>query len=256
MIIGLHGISYTILNDANTFEGIGVFTYNAGTNIKKVAASADKIIAAQPFFSKEFRKIDIFYSFTDSVLVPQELVNDTINKDLLELLYGNTHEEIIKRDFLQSLNLYNIYRVPSDVDSLLAGRFASATYSHLHTILPNVLKEKNGNHIYSIFGTNHITIMLKKEGKLQLIQKFEYKTPEDVAYYLLTICNSFKVAVDETTLHINGLLDKVSTLYTEIYKFFRHIQFETLPEGYTYSDEIKKHPSHFFSHLFAVAACV
>ena len=90
----------------------------------------------------------------------------------------------------------------------------------------------------------------------QVIQKFEYKTPEDVAYNLLNVCNSFESAVDETTLHISGLLDKVSTLYAEIYKFFRNIQFGKLPEGYTYNDEIKKYPSHFFSHLFALSSCV
>ncbi len=256
IIIGLHGISYTVLSDDNTFSGVGFFTYDTGTSIKKVATAADKIIASQALLTKQFSNTTIIYTFTNSVLVPYELFNNDINKEMLELLYGNTQEEIIKTEFVQSQNLYNIYRVPADVVSLLAGRFPSATYTHLHSILPDVLKEKEGDHIYGLFGANHITVMLKKKGELQLIQKFEYKTPEDVAYHLLKVCNSFDASVDETTLYVNGLLDKVSTLYAEIYKFFRQIQFATLPEGYTYTDEIKKHPSHFFSHLFALASCV
>jgi len=256
IILGLHGISYTILSNDKAFEAVGLFSYDAGTSIKKVATAADKIIASQSLFTEQFSKTIIIYTFADSVLVPGELVNDDINDEMLELLYGNSLEEIIKKDHLRSQNLYNIYRIPVDVNSLLKGRFSSVTFIHLHSVLPDLLNEKNGNHIYSIFGSNHITLMLKKEGILQGIQKFEYKTPEDVAYHLLNFCTSFDAAIDETTLHINGLLDKVSTLYAEIYKFFRHIQFETLREGYTYSDEIKKYPSHFFSHLFALASCV
>ncbi|UAY50648.1 DUF3822 family protein [Ferruginibacter albus] len=255
MILGLHGISYTILNE-NSFEGIGFYTFGADISLKKVATSSDKIISGDSFLRKEYKNIKIVYSFTDAVLVPSEIINDESNSDMLDLLYGYAQEEVLKKDFLASQSLYNIYRVPSDVNDYLSGTFPSATYIHLHTVLPQLLKDVKGAHMYCIFGTNHVTVMLKINDALQIIQKFTYKTPEDVSYYLLKICAAFNAPVNETTLHVTGLLDKVSTLYTEIYRYFINIFFEGLPEGYTYGDEIKTHPSHFFSHLFSLAACV
>jgi hypothetical protein len=72
----------------------------------------------------------------------------------------------------------------------------------------------------------------------------------------LNVCKGFDVQPDSVILHINGMIDENSALYSAIYKYFLQIEFDTLPEGYTYDDGIKNYPAHFFSHLFALASCV
>ena len=98
--------------------------------------------------------------------------------------------------------------------------------------------------------------MLLKEGKLQAIQTYPYKSPEDVAYYLLHLCESFEVVVNDTTVHLNGMISEDSNLYNEISKYFLNIQFESLPAGITYPEAMNEYPAHYFSHLFAIAPCV
>lgn len=256
LITGLNGLSYTILDQNNTFQAVGIFSFDSEISLKTVAHATDEVVGQHSLLKRPYKKKDILYSFTDSVLVPGEIMNESLNKEMLEFVYGDAQEEVVKRDFLYKHNLYNIYRIPSDVYSLMTGTFTSATHTHLHSILPDILKDTQGNHIYCILGTNHITIMLKKNGKLQVIQKFTYRNPEDVAFYLLNVCNGFDVAANETTLHICGMLSPMSTLYTEIYKYFINIRFEDLPNGFQYADEIKSNPPHFFSHLFSIASCV
>ena len=252
--LGLEGISLITLT-GTTFTGVACFRFKGGTNLKSVAGYTQEIITTEPFLKKEFKKIDIIYAFPDSVLVPDELMNESLNKEMIEFVYGDSMEETIKRDLMYKHNLYNVYRVPSNVYSLMNGTFPSATHSHLYSVLPDLLKDETQNHLYGIFGANTIIVMLKKQGKLQVIQNFKYNTTEDAAYHLLNVCRSFETIVTETTLHISGMLEKVSALYTELYKYFLHIEFEGLPENFAYTDEIKKYPPHFFSHLFAVAVC-
>ena len=52
------------------------------------------------------------------------------------------------------------------------------------------------------------------------------------------------------------MIDEKSALYAAIYKYFLNIEFEKLPDGFTYDGAIKEFPPHFFSHLFALASCV
>jgi preprotein translocase subunit SecA len=91
---------------------------------------------------------------------------------------------------------------------------------------------------------------------LQVIKNFEFSTPDDAVYHLLNICQSFEVDATKTGLIISGMVDANSNLYNELYKYFLKIDFTTLPENFNYTEEIKNSPAHYFSHLFATAACV
>jgi hypothetical protein len=253
--LSLEGVTLVTLTN-NTFNGVVCIRFKDDVTIKSVASATQEVINAQSLLKENFKKIDIIYAFPDSILVPYELMNESVNKEMMDFVYGDSMEETIKRDFLYKHSLYNVYRIPSNVYSLMNGTFPSAIQSHLYSVLPDVLKAEKQNHLYGIFGSSTIIVLLKKEGKLQVIQNFKYKTPEDAAYHLLNVCRSFEATVNETTLHVSGMLDKVSVLYTELYKYFLNIEFESLPENFNYTDEIKEYPPHFFSHLFAIAACV
>jgi len=113
-----------------------------------------------------------------------------------------------------------------------------------------------GIHLFTGFYTSSITILLCRDGKLQVIQNFNYIHADDCVFHLLNVCKGFDVLPDSVTLHINGMIDEKSGLYAAIYKYFLNVEFDKLPESYTYTDAIKVHPPHFFSHLFDLASCV
>ena len=98
--------------------------------------------------------------------------------------------------------------------------------------------------------------MLHKEGKLQVVQSLLYQSPEDAAFHLLNICQSFDIMVDKLVLKLCGMIDKQSNLYAALYKYFLNIEFEAAKGDLVPGEEIKNYPTHFFSHLFAMAICV
>ena len=183
-------------------------------------------------------------------------MKEGLKKDMLDLVYGEAQHKTIRHDLMPAHNLYNVYRVPESIYLLMLNKFPSASQMHLYSVLPDVLKGAGGNHLYCIFNTDTMTVLVLKEGQLQLIQTFVYKTPEDAAYHLLNACQSFGIATDSTTLQVNGTIDKTSSLYKALYNYFINIGFGMLPEKFMYADEIKTQPPHFFSHLFSIASCV
>lgn len=94
--------------------------------------------------------------------------------------------------------------------------------------------------------------MLCKE---TLLSDTEFCIQRKIQPHLLNVCRSFDVEPNKVKLHINGMIDE-GRICTQPFTNTLHIEFDKLPGNYTYAEEIKAHPAHFFSHLFALASCV
>ncbi len=253
--ISEQGISYVAINELNACIALSAYHFDTNTTNNQVANFLKDIFAVQPFLQQSFKKISFVYAFAEAELVPQQFMNIASSKEILNLIYGDTSDRIVRNDIMNSHNLNNIYGVPKQVDSVIANLFPQANHSHLYTLLPNVNKVTN-NQLYSIFSTTHVTLQLFKDEKLQLIKRFNYKGPEDAIYHILNACQCFQVPVNETTIVLNGMIDAESVLYNEVYKYFLQPKFGVLPDQFTYSEDIVKYPPHYFTHLFELAACV
>ena len=252
---GPMGISLVVLGADNCFNAVVTYTFAAGLNDAELAEKLTAIFSSENLLQKQYHKSHIYWAFAESILVPAELMNADRNLNMLNLVFGDAKQGLIRSDFLYKHNLYNVYRTPESVVDIFSSYLPVATQTHLFTTIVNCdLPE--GNHLFTVFYSNSLTIMLCKEGKLQVVQNFSYNNADDCVFHLLNICKGFEVQPDSAMLHINGMIDEKSGLYAAVYKYFLNIEFDKLPEGYTYYDPIKDHPPHFFSHLFALASCV
>ncbi len=248
------GFSYIIMEN-NTCLGLANFHFKNGTSDELTASAVYELVAANPVLEQKFQKTHIIYNYTPSVLVPNEYMSGNENRAMLELVYGDQRDAVIRNDYLYRHLIHNIYSIPSPVDAVMTRYFSWATCSHLFSLLPDIMPSE-GSHLYCIFDTEQLTVQLQKDGKLQLTQHFSFKTPEDVVYHLLNVCTSFEVNMKEVSVHLTGMIDIDSALYKELYKYFLNLVFEGLPEVFQYPQQINDHPAHYFSHLFATAACV
>jgi hypothetical protein len=249
-----HGFSYIIMEN-NLCLALAIYHWKAGCTDEQAGVFIHQVIAEQPVLLQKFNKVYVIYGYSQTILVPHQFMSGNENKAMLDLVFGDGRESVINTDFIYQLGIHNIYSVPSNIDTAVRRYFDSATFTHLFSLLPQVIKG-GGSHLYCIFNTGQLTVLLQKEGKLQAIQNFFYKTPEDAAYHLLNMCRSFETNVNDVTLHLSGMIDAASALYAELYKYFLHIFFAALPEEFEYPEKITKHPTHYFSHLFAIAKCV
>jgi Protein of unknown function (DUF3822) len=252
---GPMGISIFVLDADNCFRNVLVYSFPAEMNAGDFTKEMKRIVMTEDLLQKQYRRIDIFWAFPESILVPPEFMDRDTNSEMLDLVYGDANRGEVKNDFLYKHNLHNVYRVPSGIAEIFRSHFASAGQTHQYSLL--VDRKKEGEYeLHAIFYTNSFTVMLRKDGNLQVVQNFMYGNPADAAYHLLNVCHGFGVAPALVTLHISGLVDERSNLYAAVYNYFLNIRFDELPGSFEYHDEIKAHPHHFFSHLFDMAACV
>lgn len=252
---GPMGVSLVVLGAGDFFKAVVIYPFAAGLSATEIAGNLQQIYNSESLLKKPYAKTHLFWSFTESVLVPAELMNAERNENMLNLVFGDAGQGIIRSDFLYKHNLHNVYRIPQPVADVTGTSLPFATRTHFFSALVNK-DMPQGNHLFTVFYNNSLTILLCKEGKLQLVQNFGYTHPDDCVFHLLNVCKGFDVQPDAVTLHINGMIDAASALYEGIHKYFLYIELDAMPAGYSYDDGIKDHPPHFFSHLFALASCV
>ncbi|MBL0358787.1 MAG: DUF3822 family protein [Chitinophagaceae bacterium] len=253
--VSQQGIAYIIIDNGNECVALQSQHFTNDTSLDKAANALKQLAANESILQEQFKNITVVYAYPEALLVPSDFVSDSNKKEMLELVHGDVTDAFTRADFLYRHHTHNIYTVPRQIDAVVSYLFSSPVSTHLYSLLPDMFKER-GNHLYCIFSTSSFIAMLLKQGKLQAIQTFKYKTPEDVVYYLLQLCQGFEVEVDDTYVHLHGMIDVSSSLYAEMRKYFLKLQFAALPDSYTYPEDISDYPAHYFSHLFAAAACV
>jgi len=253
---GPMGISIVVLNIGKCFQAVVTYSFPNKLNEQQLIETMKDVLEADELLQKPYTKTNIIWAFPESILLPPGLVNSDNHGDMLNLVYGDAKKGDLKSDFLYKHNLHNIYRVPGKIARAFESKFPYASQTHQYSLLVNREMNTAEDELFVVFYTNSLTLMLCKEGRLQVIQGFSFDSPEDTAYHLLNVCKSFDVQPNKVKLHISGMIDEKSNLFTAIYKYFLNIEFDPLPGDYIYAGEIKEYPPHFFSHFFAIASCV
>ena len=253
--ISQQAVSYVVIDNGNECVALYSHQFAPGSGMDWAGNFLKQLVADENILQEDFKSTTILYAHSQSVLVPSDLLQESQKKEMLELVHGDISDAFIRTDFLFRQYTHNVYPVPKQVDSIVSYLFSSPVSTHLYSLLPDMYQSA-GNHLHCIFNPTSFVAMLVKDGKLQVIQTFSFKTPEDVAYYLLHLCEAFETPVNEMVLHLNGMIDNSSNLYAELYKYFLNVEFAQLPSQFTYPDDINKYPHHYFSYLFAAVSCV
>lgn len=252
--LGTEGISCAVKSEEkNSFVGMANYHFDISRPQVGFSIALQILFHQKEWLSQRFKKASIFYSVAESVLIPFSLYDSTKNNEVLNLVHGDLqNSSTVLADVITEQEIYNVFRVPTAVYNAIQSQFPNITSSHQYSAL---LKQKmsDKNKLSVIFYSQKMVVSLFKNGKFHLFNCFNYRTPEDVSYTLLNICQQFETP--DIDLEISGLLEKDSGLFQEVYKYFTNITFASLSPDCIYSDAILQYPPHYFSHIFALDTC-
>lgn len=226
---------------------------------KDINEILEEIISTDEMLLQPMKETAILYNFPESNLMPEKHFDMDLNKQVTQLIYGNAQKELILSERVYGWHMYNVYRIPKAVHTLLQQRFTSGRYWHFYTMMLSAVNNEeypSGNFIRVIFYNDKFVAAFFSGRSLQLLQTFAYETPEDAAYYLLLVCRQFEIGLQDAALKISGLIDEKSALFTELFKYFPDVQYEGVPTGMDTSGILDEYPSHYFSPLLKLSLCV
>ena len=239
--------------EVNSFLGLAVYHFDKTMPAVGFPIALQVLFHQKDIFSKSYKKVCVVYSFPQSVLIPFGIYNRQRNQTVINMMFGDVDAaDSILTDVIADQSLYNCYRLPSATLEMVKTQFPDASIAHQYSLM---LKDPAGapDRISVIFYTQKVVVDVVKNGKHQLVNSYDYTSPQDISYILLTICHRF--AFKNIPLKISGLIEENSSLYKEIYKYFDDIELSGFRQGHQYSEEIAAFPAHYFSHIFAIDSC-
>ncbi|MBN1819667.1 MAG: DUF3822 family protein [Prolixibacteraceae bacterium] len=247
--VGLDGFSFCILDDIRkkhlVFKHYPFLLSNNLFLLKEI----DEIFKKEEILSKNYKRALISFAsnkFTTIPLTDQENYTDstfTLNhvKEKDELILNSTE------DFFK-LNI--IYTVPSGIYNFITEKFEKPEISHqLKVLLGIISRNSNSNRSEALISVSkrYFTIILLKEGKLNLINSYNYSNNMDFIYYVLQVFKTTELNMSESGIFLAGEIKEDSHLVEFIRKHFNKVEFIKLAKGYQYSYTFSDIPSHMFA---------
>lgn len=252
-------IGYVIYNKDQK-QLLGLRQYHLDISAEKPTAQAlSEIIANDGLLQQHFKEAIIVYNFPDSSLLPDQYFDIGMNKLITELLFGNAFKGLVLSEKIPAWDVYNVYRVHREIHALLQQKFSGGRYWHYYSIMLSVVdkeKEMPDDLFQCVFYPEKFVIGFFKRRHLQLLQTYQYETPEDVSYFLLKICQQFNISQENLKLIVSGLIEQESTLFTELLKYFHDIDFDQVPDAIQTKGLLQNFPQHYFSPILKMAICV
>ncbi len=252
-------IGYVVYNKEQK-QLLGLRQYHLDISAEKSTAQAlSEIIANDALLQQHWKEAIVVYNFPDSSLLPDQYFDIGMNKSITELLFGNAFKGLILSEKIPAWDVYNIYRVSRDIHGTLQQKFTAGRYWHYYSILLSAFDKESKMPAFllqCIFYPEKFVVAFFKGNNLQLLQTYQYETPEDVSYFLLKICHQFNVTQEELKLIVSGLIEQQSTLFTELLKYFQDIECEQVPEAIQTKGLLQNFPQHYFSPILKMAICV
>jgi hypothetical protein len=239
----------------NRLVGLRYYQFSPTESVDAYTA----ILLDEPWCREAWGRVQVFFHTRELLLLPEALYQGSGEDRMLAVVHGDLPKGVSMADQVQGNQIRNLYRVPEALTELLTRGFPQARYRHDATAVLDWLASKGTSlpetmafiEVYP----SQVTVTVNREYQVQLVQTYPYDIPEDVSYHLLNIAEQLGLEPDTVAVKVGGLIDPDSPLFTELMKYFRHL--DTLPatECAELDAAFRDLPPHYFTPQILLAAC-
>ncbi|MDX8339163.1 DUF3822 family protein [Draconibacterium sp. IB214405] len=177
--------------------------------------------AEEAVLQNNFKKVVLFYHSGNLTLVPDHLFDSDSKNELPTLLFDNNENLSWVNNSVGQINAHLLFTIPEAFQQTINKYFPTAQITH--PLKPLIAKNEDsgaGQNLMLLFGTNHFSVALSNDNKLEMVNHFSFKHPNDVVYFILTILRQFKLAPGNIQTFYAGDMDAHNGLEDLLKKHF------------------------------------
>ena len=201
-----------------------------------------------------FKSVTCAVAHDKFTLVPFALFDEEKKESLLGFNHPVEAGEKIHSDVLRNLEAKNLFTISRDFESMIRKHFPNAHFLHNSTSFIEGLliqnKNNSGKKVFANFHSTYFEIVILEGRELLFSNAFKYKTPEDLAYYILFVYEQLHLNTEEIELILSGEIEKTAKEHSLLYNYIRHVKFAALPDSFKYSYKLDEIQPHRFWSLF------
>jgi hypothetical protein len=257
--VNTNAFTFVLLNQRNMSPLVVKYFQLEQSKDSPLIDALREIMEQEKLLRRPVKETLLVYNFPESSLVPEQVFTPDANREIIDTLHGNLQKGLILTEKIPWWELFNVYRIPQELHHLLQQTFSAGKYWHYYSLMLKSFKMFDSSDkddcIKVIFYADKMVMLVIRQGQVRLVQTFVYQDTKDVAYHLLNCCRQLELDQERVRLLVGGLIDRQSSLSTELHKYFLHVHFENIDDSIKVTDELKELPLHYFSSILKMAVC-
>jgi len=260
--LGLDGFSFCILQkETNKYLAYESVLFSGSLLPDDLASEVVNNWKSHEWLQSGFQSVLILFETGPFTLVPMPLF-DPDHKELIALFnFELPPGHQVFYDKIDSLDASLLYPVPDGLYEQLHEIYPEMKFRNMLSVLTDILmiSTKNLPEMKRMFvnvRNGYLDIILIEGKKLLFCNSFTYQSKEDFVYFIIFVLEQLNLNPEEIGLVFSGMIDRRSELFELTYKYIRNIDFQTLPENYTYSYVFNEIPAYYFYTLINSPLCV
>jgi hypothetical protein len=218
-LVGIESYSFNISDPNLTFQN----------DVQEWCRELSLLLETQEALKKSFHKVQIAVECHKSTLIPQEIFNIENQHELLSFNHPIEESEVCCNELLPHMESVLIYALPSCILAALQASFPEAEISNASgQMIENLFKtsqiQTGDGMLYANVGGTWVEIICIENNKLRYINSFNYRTREDLAYYIIFVMEQLGLNPDTITLVLMGNIERESERFELLYRYIRNIR--------------------------------
>ncbi|MDZ7900080.1 MAG: DUF3822 family protein [Arcicella sp.] len=186
------------------------YDFPASKENHSIAFYLTQIYATHDFLkSLRWKAIEIIIDNQSFTLVPTDLFKKEYTNRYLQLAKGLhiTDVEEVQICMHEDLGIVNVYSSERELYNWFSGTYPLIDLKYQHKtsqMIDLAIFISKAQTAFLYFGNHHFTMVITANGALKFCNRFEYKTAQDLVYYVLFTMNELEIEPDEIILRLYG----------------------------------------------------
>jgi Protein of unknown function (DUF3822) len=222
------GFSYceidTLTNQILSFDSIVFNNQDQSISVEDLYARA---FLENPIFQAKYDEVVVVHDNNLSCFVPNALFDENFLGSYLQYNAKVFETDFFAFDSLDTYEMKSVFIPFVNINNSCIDQFGSFDYKHSSSVLVSnllaVSKNNDDKKMFVHLQNKHFEIVVVQNQKLLLFNSFDYKTPEDVIYYILFTAEQLLLNPENFLLEFLGTIDLESDFYKIVYKYIRNV---------------------------------
>lgn len=180
-----------------------------------------------PELTEKYDEITVIHCNNLSTFVPAPLFDEQYLGSYLQYNTKVFNTDFFDFDEIPTYQMNTVYIPYAHINNFFIDQLGTFDYKHAHTILVSKLLDASKNvdekKMFVHFNPGNFEVIVVQNQNLLLFNSFEYKTPEDLIYYLLFTAEQLNLNPETFKLEFLGAISENDEFFKIAYKYIRNV---------------------------------
>lgn len=226
--VGLTGFSFAVWDTLQkTILVFQEIVFDPTDKTKKLEEWYEESFFNSTDLRKTYDEVQVIHDNNLNTFVPQALFDETYLGSYLQYNTKVFDTDFFAFDALDAHGIQNVYIPYVHLNNFLLDKFSQFDYLHAASILVRRLLDLSKNttdkKMFVHVTATHFEIVVLQNQHLLLYNSFEYKTPEDLLYYILFTAEQLQLNPEQFPLEFLGAVGEDSPIFKLVYTYVRQV---------------------------------